>query len=257
MKQLLRRAAQTYRARRDIRRALTSSSEPIISGALSSALKSSGLPQIEQRRHELLADHSTINLVDFGAGHHSHPGDSKGAFVQGVLSQIVAQASKAAPWALFLHHIIKATRPESAIEMGSCVGISAAYIASALKANGAGKLYTLEGDPTLAEVTRKTLQKCGLDTVSEVVTGPFHDTLDNVISLAKPVGFAFIDGHHDGDATVRYFEQISPSLSPNAIVVFDDITWSPSMESGWLRIQKLKNVKSAINLGAVGVVVTH
>jgi predicted O-methyltransferase YrrM len=48
--------------------------------------------------------------------------------------------------------------------------------------------------------------------------------------------FAFIDGHHDERATVAYFQQMKPSLSPGAVVLFYDIKWSSGMAAhiaGW------------------------
>src|SRR5262249_59455374 len=84
--------------------------------------------------------------------------------------------------------------------------------------HGRGTLTTLEGATCLAEYSRANLRKLGLTNVT-VVEGPFHATLDRVLGLSQRVDYAYIDGHHDGDATVRYFAQIRQHASDDALIV--------------------------------------
>lgn len=79
-----------------------------------------------------------------------------------------------------------------AIELGAAIGLSGAYQASALRLNGAGRLTTLEGDPTLARIARETHQRLGLDNV-DVVEGRFDDTLGPVLKAIGPLEYAFVD----------------------------------------------------------------
>ena len=73
----------------------------------------------------------------------------------------------------------------------------------------------------------------------------------------KPIDYAFIDGHHDEKATISYFEKVMPHLSKNAILVFDDISWSDGMRRAWKHIEKNKLIKISLNLGVVGVCVVR
>ena len=52
-----------------------------------------------------------------------------------------------------------------------------------------------------------------------------------------------IDGHHDEQATIAYFEKFIPYLSKNSIIVFDDISWSDGMRRAWNTIEKNEMVK--------------
>lgn len=65
--------------------------------------------------------------------------------------------------------MVRNLKPTSALELGSCVSISAAYQATAMKQNGIGKLITLEGSPGTAQVAEETLSSIGLENASVVV----------------------------------------------------------------------------------------
>ncbi|HEX7116836.1 MAG TPA: class I SAM-dependent methyltransferase [Steroidobacter sp.] len=54
-------------------------------------------------------------------------------------------------------------------------------------------------------------------------SGRFDDVLPGVLSEMGSVDYVFIDGHHEEEATNRYFELVRPYLSDIAVVVFDDI----------------------------------
>mgnify|MGYP000079522577 FL=1 len=93
----------------------------------------------------------------------------------------------------------------------------------ALSLNKAGKIVTIEGVKTLAKYAEQNIETIGLENV-RVVAGRFQDVLDEVLNESSPIDFAFIDGHHDEKATMRYFEQIIPFLSNQPrVLVFDDI----------------------------------
>ena len=106
--------------------------------------------------------------------------------------------------------------------MGAAVGISAAYQAAALALNGRGTFTTLEGAEPLADIARDNLRRLGLGMV-QVVVGRFEDTLDAVLERRRPVDYVFVDGRHDRQATLAYFEQTSPFLAETAFLIFDDI----------------------------------
>lgn len=164
----------------------------------------------------------------------------------------MAAASKPAFWATVLFKIIRKLGPRSCVELGSCVGISGSYQASALKMNGNGTIVTLEGSPEVAKLAEETFEGLGIRNAS-VVTGPFHRTLNGVLQTSKPVDFFFNDGHHDHDAVIRYFNESMPYLADNAIIVFDDICWSEGMRKAWREIEEDKRVWASIDLQSIGI----
>jgi predicted O-methyltransferase YrrM len=89
--------------------------------------------------------------------------------------------------------------------------------------------------PDSAAVARETFAALGVAGRVTVMVGRFADTLDEAVKKG-PFGFAFVDGHHDGDATLEYYNKIKPHLTGNAILIFDHINWSRSMQSAWQAI---------------------
>lgn len=138
-------------------------------------------------------------------------------------------------WALVLFKLIRSCRPRMCLEMGTSMGISAAYQAAALTLNNQGNLVSLEGAPEVARLAEGHLRQLGL-TRAAIRVGRFQDTLELALREHAPVDFAFVDGHHDEQATVRYFEQILPHLGRPALLIFDDIRWSAGMMRAWQRI---------------------
>lgn len=210
---------------------------------------------IEQRRSSLLSSDKEIAVIDYGAGS-SSSNRTKEEMEKGVQSTAlvanICKASKPTFWATFLFKLIRKLEPSSCVELGSCVGISASYQASALKINEKGNLLTLEGSPEIAKIANETIASLNLQNAS-VVTGSFHETLKGVLESSKPIDFFFNDGHHDHDAVLLYFNEALPNLSNEAVVVFDDISWSPGMRQAWIEIEDDERVTASIDLQTIGI----
>ncbi|MCC1494835.1 O-methyltransferase [Cognatishimia sp. F0-27] len=215
------------------------------------------IDRIEQRRAALGADESLIEFMDFGAGKADNTRSLEEAahgHATRVTVQQVAQASKSPRYCLLLYKLIRHLEPDTVLEMGTCVGISASYQAAALKKNGRGRLKTLEGAQEVARIARKTLEINQLDN-ADVVTGPFHETLLAEMQGIGRIDFLFNDGHHDGAAVLQYFEQSVPYLASPAIVFVDDINWSDSMNKSWQALKTDARTAFSVDFGANGLVV--
>ncbi len=214
------------------------------------------LDAVEARRERLLANDAEINVIDYGAGPQGSVRTRQemdtGVKGKARINQI-CKASKKPEWALLLFKLVQKLRPTSCLELGSCVGVSAAYQSCALNLNGHGQLVSLEGSPEVADLARETIAEVGGHRAS-VMTGPFHQTLTPTLRSAAPVDFFFNDGHHDHDAVLRYFEEALPHLDERAVVVFDDISWSPGMQAAWTTLRQHERVAASLDLGNVGLV---
>lgn len=162
------------------------------------------------------------------------------------------RSSKGARACRLLFALVRQTRPERVIEMGTNVGISGLYIAAALECNHAGRLTTMEGSPSKAALARDNVAQAGLKPRATVVVGDFNDTLDGVIAANRPIDMAFIDGFHDGPATQRYHEMIKAEASDDAVFIYDDIRWSKGMTAAWKAIVAEPDTGTAVDLGDVG-----
>jgi predicted O-methyltransferase YrrM len=216
------------------------------------------IDRIEHLRTEMNSSTKQVSRTDYGAGNSDSNRAQEemraGVEIEDTLGHISQAASKPAFWCCFLFKLVRTMQPSLCIEMGTAVGISAAYQAAALKLNGHGVLLTLEGATSLADIAKSNFQQLGLDTV-EVVVGRFQDTLPDVLAKRQPVSYTFVDGHHDEQATLGYFEQILPFLSEKALLVFDDIAWSEGMKRAWNAIAHDRRVAVAVDLGPMGLCV--
>jgi len=213
--------------------------------------------QIEDLRHRLDASQDQIEIIDYGAGTPDEK-RTESQMLSGTVRHVtvsdISRISKYEIWVLMLFKLIRKFQPQTCVELGTAVGISAAYQAAALTLNGAGTLFTLEGAPSLAQLSTENLRGLGLTNV-EVVPGRFQDTLAGVLDQHQPIGYAFIDGHHDGQATLAYFEQIYPHLAERAVLVFDDILYYPSMRAAWQTLAADPRIAIAVDLSRMGVCV--
>lgn len=155
-------------------------------------------------------------------------------------------------WGLFLFQLVRELRPSVVVELGTCVGISAAYLAAALDLNEHGRLVTIEAIGSRAAVAEDVFARLGLRRV-EVRRGRFEDVLPTLAAELPPVDLAFVDGNHFEEPTVAYFHAMLPSLAPDAALVFDDIAYSDGMEQAWDRICSDERVAAAVDLGPVGI----
>ena len=214
---------------------------------------------IEELRGSLEQRTEVLEIQDFGAadGQADGQGSQQGRVVHLELGKFCRRTSRRPATGLLLMKLLEAFRPETVLEFGTSVGISAAYQTAALQINGRGKLYTLEGAQAVATVAAANLRTLGLLERAEIVVGRFVDTLPGVLQRIGSIDFAFIDGHHDYTATLELFKQIKPQLSQEAVVVFDDVSWSPGMAAAWKKVQADPEVGTVVDLFSMGLCIMH
>jgi predicted O-methyltransferase YrrM len=211
--------------------------------------------RIEELRAALARSDEEITTVDYGAGESTDTRTAeemaRGRTATTTVGAICRSASKPPRWGRLLFALVRRLEPKQALELGSSLGLSAAYQASALQLNGSGQLDTLEGAPTIAERARVNLQQLSLP--AEVTVGRFQDTLGPLLEERPVIDYAFVDGHHDRDATITYFQQLAPHVSEGGVLVFDDVAWSPGMAEAWSRIRSDARVGIAVDLFKIGI----
>ncbi|UOQ52732.1 O-methyltransferase [Hymenobacter cellulosivorans] len=200
---------------------------------------------IEARRAQLRQDDTLITVRDFGAGSHT------GAGRQRRLSSIVRTAAKPRPFGQLLYRLVNHFQPRTILELGTSLGLTTAYLASP---DSRARVLTFEGCPQTAAVARQTFEGLNLHNI-EVVEGNLDETLAPALAaLTAPLDFAFFDGNHRYEPTVRYFEQCLPYRTEQSVFVLDDIHWSAEMEQAWTTIKAHPDVRLTIDLFFIGLV---
>lgn len=198
---------------------------------------------IEALRRRLFQDQTMLLVEDMGAG-------SVYAATHSLsVATIARRAAKPPRLGQLLFRIAHHYRPATVVELGTSLGMSAAYLASgAPEAN----VFTLEGAPAVAEAADRNLRSLGVDV--SVVTGDFDETLLPLLGRIPPLELAFVDGNHRREPTLRYFDLLLRHSARSAVLIFDDIHWSEEMEAAWAAIKRDPRVYLTIDLFFIGIV---
>jgi len=199
---------------------------------------------IEDQRKRLKSIKDVIKTSDFGAGSTSL------SLVNRKVSDIANTSLSVVSKCRTLFNIVNHYHCLNILELGSSLGISSAYLASA---NHHARIITMEGDKNIATIAAEVHQLLGIKNV-DIVTGQFTDTLSGILEKLGTVDLVFIDGHHKMDPTIQYFDMILKYCGNNSIIVVDDIYWSKEMTSAWHKIIENKKVTLSIDLYDIGIV---
>jgi len=199
---------------------------------------------IELQRKKLFNDDSIITVTDLGAGSHLNKNRTK------KVSQIAKNALKSPRLAQLIYRLAKNTNPKTAIELGTCLGITTAYLS---KACPNAEIITIEGCPETAEVAKNNFQKLDLNNI-ELHVGNFDLILPDLIAKQPTLDFVYIDGNHRKDATLNYFKWCLPKVTENTLLIFDDIYWSEGMKEAWTEIKNHPDVTVTVDLFWIGLV---
>ncbi len=199
---------------------------------------------IEQIRSELLHDNRIITITDLGAG--SHVNNSKKKQIR----QLAKNALKPAKLAQLIHRLANEFKPRNIVELGTCLGITTAYLATAVPS---AKVTSIEGCPETALVAKENLAKLHIQNAS-ILTGNFDQVLPGFIAKEKTLDLIYVDGNHRKEATLSYFNLCLPALHEGSVMIFDDIYWSKGMEAAWEEIKAHPQVTVTIDLFWIGLV---
>jgi predicted O-methyltransferase YrrM len=209
-----------------------------------SSAGSTGIHAIEQERQRMLKDPRP--LIDGSEG-------KPGLYDEGQTIAAAAKVSKSPRSALLLYHLVREFKPQLVVELGTNVGISAAYQAMALSKNrNGGRLVTFEASPYRLRHARVLHATLGLANVS-YIQGLFSDTLPSALAELGHVELAYIDGHHQYQPTLDYFEALWQHSRDGAMFVFDDIRWSSGMLNAWTELRTDPRLGLTADLGSMGI----
>ena len=199
---------------------------------------------IENLRNDLKANATVIEVEDYGAG--SGISKTKNRTVK----EIAKSALKPKKFGQLMFRIVDYYAPKTIIELGTSLGITSAYLASA---SSAASVTTMEGAPVIAQLAQKNFEQLGLKNIN-LILGNFDKTLPLTLNKLSPIDLAFIDGNHRKEPTLRYFEQLLQHSHDHTILIFDDIHWSNEMEAAWETIKAHERVMLSIDLFFIGIV---
>ena len=199
-----------------------------------------GSTEIEQLRKECKRSKEIIQKTDYGAG-----GENRISKTYPVALRRLVMTSLTSPRkARRLYRLIKYMKPERVLEIGTSLGITTSYLASA---NPEARILTLEGCPELSRKAKEHFGRLGIKNV-EVIEGNFEDTLSKALEKLGGVDFVFIDGNHRKEALLDYYGKCLAFSNNNTIMVLDDIRASKGMEQAWGQIWQMEEIRISLDL---------
>lgn len=200
--------------------------------------------EIEKIRSNLLKSEKTISVTDFGSGSHKFKSDTR------KIRDIAKYSSVSKKSGKLLYRLVKYFNPKVVVELGTSLGISTMYMA---KGNETAKIISIEADKNLSEIAKLNFIDAGLSNI-RIINDSFENALPRIIESTDEKLFIFIDGNHNKESALHYYNQFLAKPENIRIIVFDDINWSGEMQEAWKEIKSSTVSKVTLDLFFMGIV---
>lgn len=118
--------------------------------------------------------------------------------------------------------------PDAILEFGAAFGASGMYWLAGLSAHSTGTLYSFEPNPVWHPIAKANFDRVGERHM--LTLGTFED---NIAVIEPKVQISLIDAIHTRAFVDHQFELVRSVSASGAIVLFDDIHFSPDMKECW------------------------
>jgi predicted O-methyltransferase YrrM len=161
-------------------------------------------------------------------------------------------------------------KPQQILELGTHLGMGTTALCLGAKPK---RLMTVEGCPETAHYTQNNFSRWCQNSPDlgriELINNNFEDFLNDFHEVqdfqdsksgdnnANTFDLIYLDGHHDGPATLNYFETLKKFTHDKTILIIDDIHWSAGMSQAWQQIIKDPKVSVSIDSFFCGFLFFH
>ena len=124
-----------------------------------------------------------------------------------------------------LRVLVTAVAPKRIVEIGTAIGFSTLWMASALPAGG--RIDTIDPDRSRTDRARRYWLRAGVTDRVRVINEPALRVLPR---LAPGIDFAFIDAIKT--EYVAYLDALLPKMAPGGMITVDNVLWSGRIAAG-------------------------
>jgi predicted O-methyltransferase YrrM len=164
------------------------------------------------------------------------------------VAELAKKASSAGVYGNVLYQICKHYQPKTILEFGTSIGTGVIHMKAG---NPSAQIVTIEGCDRILEKAYQQFDYWKLDHVFPICT-----QFDHFIKL-PPIhqyDLVFLDGNHEGSATMRYLNQLENQTHNETVFIMDDIRWSEDMWNTWQQIVADERFHVTIDLGRMGLI---
>lgn len=195
---------------------------------------------LEEERRLLLADDSLIRFEEAGAGRKE--GQRR---ISAIASSSLMPFEKAA----FLLRLCHWLKPAKTIELGTCLGLTTAYLAQNCR-----EVFTFEASSELCRRSTLLWEKLAINNI-RLLEGRIEETLPAFLQQqTENWDFAVMDANHRYEAALQQFELLKSSRAYHACLILDDVYWSAGMTRAWKEIQQDPAVSVSVDFFHFGIV---
>ena len=197
--------------------------------------------QLNQAFDLLKNNTKLLNIKDFGAGSHKL-GKTRS------VKQIFNTSSSKGKYGKLLFQLANHFQPKKILEFGTSLGIGTLHFHLGSQNSS---ITTIDACPETANFAKEFLS----NKVSNVqfVESTFVDFLANLQN--ETYDLIFVDGHHDGEATLNYMQQLEKHAHNETIFILDDIRWSEGMFNAWNLLCESEKYHVSIDLFRMGILI--
>lgn len=197
---------------------------------------------LKSHRKTLRGDASMVEMKDFGQGSRVFKGNAR------KVSAVVKNAGMKKKRQKLLFRLASYFKSENILELGTSLGLGT--IALSLS-NEFSVIHTVEGCPNTLRKAQDYFERFNLHNI-EIHQKIFSEFLAQ--NTSQKYDLIFIDGDHNGERTLGYFNSLLKNVHNDSVLIFDDIYWSKDMTEAWHQIIANQNVTVSIDTFQWGMV---
>jgi predicted O-methyltransferase YrrM len=145
--------------------------------------------------------------------------------------------------------LVREREPKLVVEIGTAFGFSGMYLLSGMIGRG-GVLLTFEPNRIWAWQARLNLQ--GISNQFRLIEGTFEENL-NTLPKEGVIDLTLIDAIHTPEFVKPQFELTARRSRPGALILVDDVDFSPEMETCWRDLAADSRIRAAVVIDRLGV----
>jgi len=196
---------------------------------------------LKSHRKALRSDSSMVEMKDFGQGSRVFKGNAR------KVSAVVKNAGMRKKRQKLLFRMAKYFKSETILELGTSLGLGTVALSLS---NEFSAINTVEGCPNTLSKAQEYFEKFNLHNI-QIHQELFSEFLENT---STQFDLIFIDGDHNGERTLGYFNSLLNNVHNDSLIIFDDIYWSKDMTVAWQKIIANEKVTVSIDTFQWGLV---
>ncbi len=197
---------------------------------------------LKKHRQALRQDTSLIEMKDFGQGSRVFKGNAR------KVTAVLKNAGMKKKRQKLLFRLAKYFQSENILELGTSLGLGTMPLSVS---NEFAAINTVEGCPNTLSKAQQYFEKFNLHNI-QIHEKLFKDFLSE--NADEKYDLIFVDGDHNGERTLGYFNSLLKNTHNDSIIIFDDIYWSRDMTAAWQQIIVNEKVTVSIDTFRWGLV---